>query len=95
MIEGLAIPLGVANLSAVGLLIVLITFFILSIVRGWIVMKFQVDDIIESKQHYRAASEKKDETIATLSRTIQDQYVVGETVKRVMSAIQEHSEADK
>lgn len=90
------IPMGLANLSATGLLIVETAFIILAIVKGWLVVKVHYDAAVQTAENYRAVSEKKTETIHIQAQTIHEYGVVGETVVKVMGSLQEASkEGDK
>lgn len=81
--------MGLANLSATGLLIIETSFIILALVKGWLVVKVHYDDAVQTAENYRAVSEKKTETIHIQAQTILNYGVVGETVVKVMRAVQE------
>lgn len=83
------IPIGLANLSATGLLIVETAFIVLALVKGWLVVKVHYDTAVQTAENYRAVSEKKTETIQIQAQTILNYGVVGETVVKVMRAVQE------
>lgn len=87
MIE--SIPLGLANLSATGLLIIETAFIVLALVKGWLVVKVHYDAAVQTAENYREVSEKKTETIHIQAQTILNYGVVGETVVKVMRAVQD------
>lgn len=91
MLEG--IPLSIVDLSAGGLLILLVTFLILSIFRGWIVVKVHYDNMTKAKDHWRDAATEKDKTIALMAQASIEHNIVGQTVVKVMSVIQEKNES--
>lgn len=84
-----SIPLGLANLSATGLLIMETTFLVIALVRGWLVVKVHYDAAVQTAENYRQVSEKKTETINIQAQTILNYGVVGETVVKVMRAVQD------
>ena len=91
MLEG--IPLSIADMSAVSLLILLVTLFVTALMRGWIVVKVHHDAMTRAKDHWRDAATKKDETIALMAQANLEHNIVGQTVVKVMSVIQEQNES--
>lgn len=90
VIEG--VPLGLANLSAAGLLIVETAFLVLALVKGWIVVRVHYDAALKTAENYRIISEKKTETIHIQAQTILEYGAVGETVVKVMDTLQKRSQ---
>lgn len=90
VIEG--VPLGLANMSAAGLLILETAFIVVALVRGWLVVKIHYDAALKTAENYRAISEKKTETIHIQAQTIMEQGAVGKTVVKVMNTLQDASQ---
>ncbi len=87
--EGITIPTGLADMSAGGLLITFVAFFVLSVVRGWIVVKIHYDTAIKRAETAEATVATLTATNAVQAQTIEKQTAVGETVVRVMNSVQE------
>lgn len=95
-VDSVGIPTGLADLGAWGLLITLVAFVIISIFRGWIVVKLHYDTLLQRAVAAETANIKLAETNAVLvntndvqARTIEKQTAVGDTVEKVMGAIQD------
>ncbi|UOK18358.1 membrane protein [Arthrobacter phage BruhMoment] len=88
-IDGIGIPTGLADLSVGGLLITLVAFLIISIVRGWLVVKMHYDAALKRAETAETALAKVNEVNAVQARTIEKQTAVGETVVKVMNSVQE------
>lgn len=86
MFEG--IPLSLGDLSAYGLLVVLVAFLIVSLVRGWLVIRLHYCAMEDTMKYWRDAAKTAQETAAIQARTIEKQTVVGDTVVSVMSSLQ-------
>ena len=63
------------------------------ILTGRIVPRSTYETMVQMKETWRDAATKKDEIIHTQAETIRDYSVVGETVAKVMSAVQEANKA--
>lgn len=88
-IDGFGIPTGLADLGAWGLLITLVAFVLVSIVRGWLVVRLHYDAAIKRAETAEAALAKVNDVNAVQARTIEKQTAVGETVVKVMNSVQE------
>jgi hypothetical protein len=88
-VEGITLPTGLAEMSSTGLLITLAAFLIVSIVRGWLVVKIHYDAAIKRAETAEAAAATLTATNAVQAQTIEKQTAVGETVVRVMNSVQE------
>lgn len=94
--DGFTINTGLYEAGPWALLVGFAAFVILSIFRGWIVVKLHYDTLLERALAAEAANTKLAETNATLvntndvqARTIERQTAVGDTVEKVMGAIQD------
>lgn len=94
-VESVGIPTGLADLSAAGLLITLVAFIILSVFRGWIVVKLHYDTLLKRCETAEATVATLTETNAVQARTIEKQTAVGDTVVRVMNSVQEARAAEE
>lgn len=63
------------------------------VLTGRIVPRSTYETMVQMKETWRDAATKKDEIIHTQAETIRDYSVVGETVSKVMSAVQEANRA--
>lgn len=86
MTEG--IPFSAADLSASGLLVVIILTFLYALLTGKIVIKIHYDEAIKGKEHWRQTALNKDETIAALTQSLKEHDVSSETIVKVMSVLQ-------
>jgi hypothetical protein len=93
--DGVALPTGLADLSMGGLLITLVAFMILSVFRGWIVVKLHYDTLLARCTAAEAAVTRLTETNAVQARTIEKQTAVGDTVVRVMNSVQQARTAEE
>lgn len=82
------------DLSAGGLLALFVTMFVVSLFKGWIVPKPQYDSETKSKEYWRAAAMSKDETILNLSISVAESKSTGETIVKVMSALNDKQNED-
>lgn len=89
MAEG--IPFSVADLSASGLLMVIIVTFVWALLSGKIVAKVHYDEALKAKEHWRVSAQNKDETIAALTQSLNEHDVSSETIVKVMSVLQRDS----
>lgn len=88
-VDAIGIPTGLVDMSLGGLLITLVAFVILSVFRGWIVVKLHYDTLLLRCEKAEAAVDRLTETNAIQARTIEKQTAVGDTVVRVMNSVQE------
>lgn len=88
-IDGIGIPTGLADMTATGLLITTVAFMIVSMFRGWIVVKLHYDAAIKRAEAAEANVITLTATNAVQAKTIEKQTAVGETVVRVMNSVQE------
>lgn len=89
MLEG--IPIGVADLGATGTLAFIFIMLVVALTRGWLIVKVHHDKMEKAKDHWRAAAEKNAETNRLMAEAARENQVVGDTVIKVMSAIQEQN----
>ena len=64
------------------------------ILTGRIVPKSTYDIMVKARDDWQAAAQKNRDIIATQAETIRDQAVIGQTVEKVMGAVQEAREHD-
>lgn len=93
--ESVGLPTGLADLSMGGLLITLVAFMMLSVFRGWIVVKLHYDTLLARCTAAEAAVTRLTETNAVQARTIEKQTAVGDTVVRVMNSVQDARAAEE
>lgn len=84
-----ALPTGLADMGAYGLLVTLVAFVLLAIFRGWIVVKLHYDTLTKRVELAEATVATLTATNAVQAQTIQKQTAVGETVVKVMNSVQE------
>lgn len=94
--ESWSIPTHLIDVGAWGLLVGVVAFIFLGVFKGWIIPKPHYDALMARALAAEAANERLSERAARLTETnavqastIEKQTVVGETVQRVMSAVQE------
>lgn len=87
MIEG--IPLGLADLSGWGLLVLLVALNVVGLFRGWVVPKPFYDLQVTRCDKLETTVDTQRETINTLSEAVNKQSAVGNTVVRVVSSMQD------
>lgn len=94
--DGLSLPTALADLSAAGLLIVTVAFIIISLFRGWIVVKLHYETLLARAIAAEEANVKLSDALATLTATnsvqanaMEKNTAVGSTVEKVMSALQD------
>lgn len=90
-----AFDMGLAELGPWGLLLVVVAFVFTAIFRGWIIVKLHYDTLLARAVAAEEANTRLSETNSVLvntndvqARTIEKQTAVGDTVERVMGAIQ-------
>lgn len=86
---GFGFPLGITELGPWALLILVVTVFLMSLLKGWVIPKIHYDYIVKRSEAQQGTIEKQSETISVQARTIDKQTAVGDTVVRVMSSVQE------
>ncbi|ASN38988.1 hypothetical protein CGQ24_08155 [Arthrobacter sp. 7749] len=64
------------------------------ILTGRLVPKSLYDVMVKAKEHWRSAAETLKETNAVQARTIEKQTMVGESVIKVMGAVQQARDGD-
>lgn len=94
--DGFTLNTGLANAGPWALLVAVVAFVFMSIFRGWIIVKLHYDTLLERAIAAETANIKLAETNAVLvntndvqARTIEKQTAVGDTVEKVMGAIQD------
>lgn len=94
--EHFSLPTGLIEAGPWGLLVGVVAFMFFSLFKGWVVVKLHYDTLLARAEAAEAANVKLSEraqllteTNATLGQTIQQNTAVGDTVTRVMNAIQE------
>jgi hypothetical protein len=95
-IDGFTLQTGLIEAGPWALLVGFAAFVIMSIFRGWIIVKLHYDTLLERAKAAEAANVILAATNATLvntndvqARTIEKQTAVGDTVEKVMGAIQD------
>lgn len=91
MIEG--VPIGVANLSAVGLLFVVITLLVVSLMKGWLIPRAHYDTIVALFNAQKTTTDRLLEVNHTQARAVERQLAVGESVEKIVDAIQANTPA--
>lgn len=80
---------SLAEMSSTGLLIVCVAFMIVSLFRGWIVVKLHYDTLLKRCELAEQTVVTLTATNAVQAKTIEKQTSVGETVIKVMNSVQE------
>jgi hypothetical protein len=95
-VDGFTLQTGLVEAGPWALLVAFAAFVIMSIFRGWIIVKLHYDTLLERAIAAETANIKLAETNAVLvntndvqARTIEKQTAVGDTVEKVMGAIQD------
>lgn len=95
-LTGFTIPTGLIDAGPWGLLVGVVAFIFYGVFRGWIVPKPHYDTLMaralaaeEANIKLSERAMKLTETNSVQASTIEKQTAVGETVTRVMNAIQE------
>lgn len=83
------IPAFVGDLSAAGILGTLIVFFVVAMVRGWLIPKIHYDMVVKSRDSWQKQAMEGQETIRQQSETIEKLTSVGVTIDKVMTSIQD------
>ncbi|QWY81332.1 membrane protein [Arthrobacter phage Rizwana] len=91
-IDGVGFPTGLADMSAVGLLITTVAFFILALVRGWVVVKTHHDALLARAVAAEKANERLSENNSKLIMAVLAQSAVGETVEKLVGSLHEVTE---
>lgn len=94
-VDGIGIPTGLIEAGPWGLLVGVVAFIFLGVFRGWIIPKPHYDTLMARALAAEAANEKLSERAAKLTetnsvqaRTIDTQAAVGDTVTKLVDAIQ-------
>jgi hypothetical protein len=94
-VEGFGIPTNLIDAGPWGLLVGVVAFIFYGVFRGWIVPKPHYDTLMARALAAEAANEKLSERAAKLTetnsvqaRTIDTQAAVGDTVTKLVDAIQ-------
>ena len=94
--EGLTLNTGLYEAGPWALLVGVVAFLFIGLFRGWVIVKLHYDTLITRCEAAEAANVKLSERAALLTetnavqaRTLEKNAAVGETVNRVMNAIQE------
>lgn len=93
---GISINTGLIEAGPWALLVGVVAFLFMGLFRGWVIVKLHYDTLLLRCEAAEAANVKLSERAALLTetnavqaRTIEKNAAVGETVNRVMNAIQE------
>jgi hypothetical protein len=94
-VDGFTIPTNLIDAGPWGLLVGVVAFIFYGVFRGWIVPKPHYDTLMARALAAEAANEKLSERAAKLTetnsvqaRTIDTQAAVGDTVSKLVDAIQ-------
>ena len=94
-VEGFGIPTNLIDAGPWGLLVGVVAFIFYGVFRGWIIPKPHYDTLMARALAAEAANEKLSEramklteTNALQARTIDTQTAVGDTVTKLVDAIQ-------
>lgn len=90
--EQMILPVGLIDAGPWGLLVAVVAFIFYGVFRGWIVPKPHYDTLMARTLAAEAANIKLSETNAIQADTILKNTAVGDTVIRVMGAIQDARE---
>lgn len=95
-VDGVVINTGLVEAGPWALLIGTVALVLTSIFRGWIIVKIHYDTLLDRAVAAESANVRLAETNSVLvntndvqARTIEKQAAVGDTVERVMGAIQD------
>jgi hypothetical protein len=91
-VDSVALPTGLIDAGPWGLLVAVVAFIFLGVFRGWIVPKPHYDTLMERALAAEAALAKVTETNGVLADANLKNTAVGDTVIRVMGAIQDARE---
>lgn len=99
VMDSLGIPTNLAEMGAGALLVTFVAFFIVAIVRGWIVVKLHYDTLLARAVAAEAANERLSANNAVLSANneklttaVLSTTAVGETMEKLVAAIQDNRE---
>lgn len=94
--EGITLNTGLYEAGPWALLVGVVAFLFTGLFRGWVIVKLHYDTLITRCEAAEEANVKLSERAALLTetnavqaRTLEKNAAVGETVNRVMNAIQE------
>lgn len=94
--EGITLNTGLYDAGPWALLVGVVAFLFTGLFRGWVIVKLHYDTLVTRCEAAEAANVKLSERAALLTetnavqaRTLEKNAAVGETVNRVMNAIQE------
>lgn len=93
MMDGWVIPTGLVEVGPWGLLVGVVAFIFYGVFRGWIIPKPHYDTLLARALAAEAALAKVTETNGVQADTILKNTAVGDTVIRVMGAIQDARES--
>lgn len=93
VLNGSPIPTGLIDAGPWGLLVGVVAFVFLGIFRGWIIPRPHYDTLMARAIAAEAANTKLAETNAVQAETILKNTAVGDTVIKVMGAIQDARES--
>ena len=95
-VDGFGIPTSLIDAGPWGLLVSVVAFIFFGVFKGWIIPKPHYDTLMARALAAEAANEKLSERAAKLTETnavqahtIDTQAAVGDTVTRLVNAIQE------
>jgi hypothetical protein len=91
--DGWVIPTGLAEVGPWGLLVGVVAFIFYGVFKGWIIPKPHYDTLLARALAAEAALAKVTETNGVQADTILKNTAVGDTVIRVMGAIQDARES--
>jgi hypothetical protein len=92
MMDGWVIPTGLVEVGPWGLLVGVVAFIFYGVFKGWIIPKPHYDTLLARALAAEAALAKVTETNGVQADTILKNTAVGDTVIRVMGAIQDARE---
>lgn len=99
LMEDIGLPSNLAEMSAGALLVTTVAFIIVAMFRGWIVVKLHYDTLLARAVAAEAANERLTannaaltENNAKLAASVIQQGAVGETMEKLVSAIQDQRE---
>lgn len=91
-IDGVGIPTSLADMSAVGLLIVLVATVIVSMFRGWLVAKSHYDTLAARAVAAEDANKRLAKNNDKLIMAVLAYGAVGETVEKLAASLHEVQE---
>lgn len=88
-VDGVGFPLGITEMGPWALLILVVAAVFMALMRGWIIPKIHYDFVVKKSEAQQGTIEKQADTISVQARTIDKQTAVGDTVVKVMTAVQD------